>query len=158
MLYQDGPVTDWTIEQSPQSQGAVDVAPAVGGTQLLFRYALSGPASASPYAALVRAGGPQLTAHNRLTFKARADRPMRMSVQFRIPAGDGGERWHRSVYIDPELRELSVFFDDIRPRGFTSTVRPALANIDSVLFVVDTVNTRPGTSGQIWLDEIRYER
>jgi hypothetical protein len=158
MLFQDGPAADWTIEHSPQSQGAVDAAPAVGGTQLLFRYALSGPASASPYAALVRAAGPQLAAHDRLTFNARADRPMRMSVQFRVPGGDRGERWHRSVYIDPELRELTVFFDDIRPRGDTSTVRPALAKIDSVLFVVDTVNTRPGTSGQIWLDDIRYER
>lgn len=158
MLYQNGPATGWTIEHSPESQGALDVAPAVGGTQLLFRYALSGAVSASAYAALVVAAGPGLSAHDRLTFKARADRPMRISVQLRVPTPGPGERWHRSVYIDPDPREVSVFFDDVLPRGQTSRRRPVLSKVDSVLFVVDSVNTKPGTSGQIWLDDLRYER
>jgi hypothetical protein len=83
---------------------------------------------------------------------------MRISVQLRVPTPGPGERWHRSVYIDPDVRELSVFYDDAMPRGQTSTRRPVLSKVDSVLFVVDSVNTEPGTSGQVWLDDIRYER
>jgi len=44
------------------------------------------------------------------------------------------------------------------PRGATSTPRPDLSKVESILFVVDTVNTRTGTAGQVWLDDVRYER
>jgi len=33
-----------------------------------------------------------------------------------------------------------------------------LADVRDVLFVVDTVNTRPGVSGQLWLDEVKVGR
>jgi hypothetical protein len=36
--------------------------------------------------------------------------------------------------------------------------RPDLAAVRSVLFVVDTVNAKAGDSGQVWLDDVRYER
>ena len=40
--------------------------------------------------------------HDRLMFTARANRPTRLSVQLRAsPGGTEGERWHRSVYLDP---------------------------------------------------------
>ena len=35
---------------------------------------------------------------------------------------------------------------------------PPLADIISVLFVVDLTNSKPGTSGRVWLSNVRFER
>jgi len=159
LLYENGPARDWRIENSPQAQGALDVVPGVaGGTQILMRYAIGGAASASPYAALVMPAGPELSRYDRLMFTARADRAMRVSIQLRVPGGTLGERWQRSVYVDTEERALTVYFDDLTPVGVTSQRRPRLAAVDSILFVVDRVNTALGTGGQIWIDSVRYGR
>ena len=156
--YDNGPAPDWTIESSPQSVAALDVVGALGGTQLSMRYGLGGVASASPYVAMVFPAGPSLSEYDRLMFRASADRPMRLSVQLRIPGGEVGERWHRSVVLDPTQREIAVYFDDFTPRGLTSGLRPVLRRVDSVLFVVNTVNAKLGDSGQIWIDDVRYAR
>lgn len=156
--YENGPAELWKIESSPEAAGEVDVVPAIGGTQLSVRYALGGAASASPYAALVMPAGPALSGYDRLMFTGRADRPMRLSVQLRVPGGQQGERWHRSVYLDTTARDISVYFDDLTPRGVTTRRRPVLSLVDSVLFVVDTVNTTLGGSGRIWIDNVRYAR
>jgi hypothetical protein len=158
-LYSDGPALGWTVEHSPTAQAAFEVVKSVGGTQIELRYALSGAPSASPYAALVAPAGPALRDYTRVTFMARADRPMRVSVQLRVPGGQAGsERWQRSVYVDETPREITVFFDETTPIGATVTRRPLLDQVQSLLFVVDTVNTLPGTAGRLFLDAIRYER
>jgi hypothetical protein len=158
-IYTDGPAPQWAVEHSRTAEAAFDVVKAVEGTQLQLRYALSGAASASPYAALVVPAGPALPQYARLTFVAHSDRPMRVSVQLRVPKGNGGgERWHRSVYVDETPREITVFFDDTTPIGGTSARRPALDQVQSLLFVVDGVNTPLGTAGRLFLDTLRYER
>ena len=156
--YGNGPATGWTIEKSLSSLGAVDVVPAVPGTQLSFRYALGGTQSGSPFAALVMPAGSGLAGSNRLMFMGRSDRPMRLSVQLRVPNGPAGERWHRSIYLDTMPRQFTINVDDLRPRGATSQPRPDLSAVQSVLFVVDTVNADIGASGQVWIDEVRYGR
>jgi hypothetical protein len=40
----------------------------------------------------------------------------------------------------------------------TSRSRSTLANVQSILFVVDTVNTPLGANGTIWIDNVRYAR
>jgi hypothetical protein len=95
--------------------------------------------------------------YERLVFTARADRPMRLSVQLRSPDGEG-TRWRRSVYLDSMPRTIDVAFNDFRPVGSTGSSRPELAKIDSILFVVDTINNKLGSNGQIQLDDIRYAR
>jgi hypothetical protein len=158
-VYSDGLAPEWVVEHSSESKGAVDVTKAVAGSQILFRYALSGSAASHPFAALVRPVVPGLADYNRLTFRARADRPMRLSVQLRAPGADAdGERWSRGVFVDSTLRDISVFFDEMMPRGRTSAPKPPLATVQSILFVVDTVNTSIGTSGQVLVDDVRYER
>jgi hypothetical protein len=152
----DAETSDWTIETSARSQGALDVVKAAAGTQLLFRFGLAGTRSDSPYAAAVMPAGPGLSGYDRVIFTARAAQPMRLSVQLRVPAGSRAERWHRSVYVDQMPREVVVFFDEMTPRGPTERRRPELSNVRDVLFVVDTVNTAPGTSGQIWIDDVKY--
>jgi len=160
--YESGPATGWAVETSEASLGALDVVPAVSGTQLSLRYALGGTMASSPFTAFIMPAGSALAAHDRLMFTAWADRPMRLSVQLREPAQEvgveAGERWHRSVYLDSTARDVTVYFDDMTPRGLTSLPRPTLANVESVLFVVDTVNTSLGGNGSIWMDDVKYAR
>jgi hypothetical protein len=33
-----------------------------------------------------------------------------------------------------------------------------LSDVRDLLFVIDTVNTKPGTSGVIWIDDVKYAR
>ena len=156
--YKDGPVQGWIVETSQGSLGAIDVVKAITGTELSLRYGLGGAASSSPFTAFVMPAGPELAKHTQLTFTARANKPTRMSVQLREPSVEAGERWHRSVYLGPEPREVTVYFDDMTPRGPTSRPQPTLANIQAVLFVVDTENTAHGGNGTIWIDDVRYGR
>lgn len=156
--YSDGPAKGWTIEKSASSLAAFDVVPAAPGTQISFRYALGGTKAASPFTALVMPAGPALPEFDRLMFMGRADRPTRLSVQLRVPNGPAGERWHRSVYLDTMPKVVTIRFDDLRPRGETSRARPDLSAVQSVLFVVDTVNADIGASGQVWIDDVRYGR
>lgn len=160
--YRNGPAAGWTIETSAASLGALEDVKAVGGTQLSLRYALGGAASSSPFTAFVMPAGSELPGYDRLMFTARANRPMRLSVQLREPGreagAEAGERWHRSVYLDPTPRDITVYFDDMTPRGVTSRPHPTLANVQSLLFVVDTVNTPLGGNGTIWIDDVKYAR
>jgi hypothetical protein len=158
LQYGNGPATQWRIEKSAEALAALDVVRAVGGTELALRYGLGGAASAAPYAAAVMQAGPGLAGYDRLLFTARADRPMRMSVQLRAPGGQQGERWQRSVFLDRTPREIAVYFEELTPVGTANRRSPDLAAVDSVLFVVDTTNTRLGDGGQVWIDEVRYAR
>jgi hypothetical protein len=82
-----------------------------------------------------------------VAFTIRAERPMRISVQLRTER----DRWQRSVYVEAFNREQTVLFDDLRPAGPTASDKPPLADVRSLLFVVDTTNTKPGASGRIWI-------
>jgi hypothetical protein len=156
--YRDGPASAWTVEHSPESLGAIDEINALTGQQLSLRYALGGNASSSAFTAFVMPAGPDMASYDRLMFTGRANHPMRLSVQIRERGRAGGERWHRSVYLEPTAREITVSFGDMRPRGQTSRLRPELANVESVLFVLDTVNTPLGGNGTVWLDDVRYAK
>ena len=156
--YGNGPATEWAVEASQASLGALDEVPAVGGTQLSFRYALGGTVASGPFAAFVMPAGSALAAYDRLMFTAWANHPMRLSVQLRGSEGEAGERWHRSVYLDPTPRDVTVYFDDMMPSGVTSRPQPTLSDVQSILFVVDTVNTPLGGNGTIWMDDVKYAR
>ena len=154
-LYENGEAPGWRIETSPRSKAALDVVRTAAGTELLLRWALGGTLSESPFAALVTDAGPLLPNYDRLLFTARADRPTRFSVQFRSA---NGNRWRRSIYVADTSRVVTVFFDDVRPAGPTAQRRLPLSDVREVLFVVDTVNAKPGTSGQLWIDDVKYGR
>ena len=147
-LYNGGPARGWTIEKSPQSDAAMDVIGALPGSQLLLRFAISGTPADSPYAAFAMPAGRAVATHDRLVFTARADRPMRLSVQLRASGGEG-ERWHRTVYLDRTPRTIDLPFSDFRPIGTTTSALPVLSKVDAILFVIDTTNTKIGSNGQI---------
>jgi hypothetical protein len=155
-LYDGGPPRGWKIEKNPDSDAMMDVVGKLDGSQLLLRYALSGKTSESPYVAFVMPATADIASHRRLQFTARADRPMRVAVQLR--GASAGARWRRSLYLDDMPRKIDVPFDEFRPQGNAAAPMPPLDEIQSVLFVVDTVNTKVGSNGQVWIDDVRYAR
>jgi hypothetical protein len=84
---------------------------------------------------------------------------MRISVQVRGAAassapGMTADRWERSVYVDAFDEERTVDFDDLRPVDPAGRPHALLANVRSLMFVIDTVNTKPGASGRLWLKAV----
>jgi hypothetical protein len=80
---------------------------------------------------------------------------MRVSVQLRAPAS--GARWLRSVVVEPGPQVFTVPFTDMIPVDQALMPIP-LADVDSILFVVDTTNTPTGRHGTLWIDDVRLEQ
>jgi len=116
---------------------------------LTLRFTLGGGRASNQFAALVVAISGGLTTYRGLTFSGRADRPMRIGVQLRPAGRNNPPRWQRSVYLDRSPRTITIDFADMRPVPRAVTRPIPLASIDAVMFVVDTNNTTPGTSGAV---------
>lgn len=82
---------------------------------------------------------------------------MRLSVQLRVPDGPERGRWHRSVYLSPLPSQVSIPIREMTPVDVSPGVPLARDRVDSLLLVVDTVNTAPGTAGEVWLSALRVE-
>jgi hypothetical protein len=95
---------------------------------------------------------------SRFAFRGAADRPMRLSVQVRLVDGAVERRWHRSVYLSPDPRDITIAFADMRAAGTGAREPFAPARIHSLLFVVDSVNARAGDGGVLWVEGLRTER
>jgi PHP domain len=154
-MFDDGSgLVVWRIERHAQCQGRVKVDPTFH-KRLRFSWRLAEGPRVSQYAAMVtRLDGRALRVFNQLAFRASASRPMRLSVQLRLP---DGRRWRRSVFVDETSREIVV------PMSEMTSVAPGrrrmhLLRAESLLFVVDTVNTSPGTAGETWIDSIRWQQ
>ena len=149
----------WHVEHDAASLAALDVAETVDRAELRLRYGLGGGTVAGQFAALVVDTPSGVAPNDRLAFRARSEQPMRLSVQLRAPSADAaGERWQRSVYVDGFNRERRVFFDDLIPTGATDSRKLPLELVRSILFVVDTTNTKPGSSGRVWIKAAALER
>jgi hypothetical protein len=149
----------WHVEHDSASLAELDVAPTVDRAELRLRYGLGGGSLAGQFAALVVDTPGGVARSDRVAFTVRAEHPMRISVQLRAPGADAaGERWQRSIYVDGVNRERKVYFDDLTPTGATDSRSPPLEQIRSILFVVDTTNTKPGSSGRLWINAAALER
>jgi len=145
----DGSLAGWRVEQDPTSLGAVDLA-ATGITSeptLRWRFGLSSAPAAAQFVALIVNLPQGVESSDRVAFTMRAERPMRISVQL----GAGRDRWQRSVYVEVFNREQTIRFDDFQPVSPGESAQAPLADVRSLMFVVDTTNTKPGTSGRIWM-------
>jgi hypothetical protein len=156
-LYVNGDASGWRVEHDTESRAAVDARDTKEGREIAFRFALAYPGPTAPYAGVVRQIPGEVAAFRRVAFRARASRPMRVSVQLRA-AGQGDRRWRRSVYLDETDRAVVVPLDELQPVSPDLGSRPPSSGVDSLLFVVDTVNTAPGTTGIVWLDDVSLEK
>jgi hypothetical protein len=153
----DGRTTSgWSYESDPTSLSVVDVADLVDGARVRLRYGLSGGSAVGQYAAAAVAVPSGVEAADAVAFTVRAEAPMRISVQVRADvAGAPPERWERSVYVNVQDQDRMVRFADMLPVGDTHQARPPKADVRTIMFVVDTTNTRPGATGRLWLGNVR---
>jgi len=148
-LFADRLTPTWHVEHDTASLAAVDAVATTSGSELRVRFGLGGGTPAGQYAALATDLPTGVGRGDRLTFTARAEHPLRLSVQLRTAT----HRWQRSVYVDRFDQVRTVFFDDMMPIGATDTFKPPLPEIGSILFVVDLTNAKPGTSGRFWISQ-----
>ena len=78
---------------------------------------------------------------------------MRVWVQLRAPVGNT-ERWGATFYADAGSRIVDVAFATFTPIGVTSSRMAPLDRVDSLLFVVDTLNSLPGRTGSMTISEL----
>ncbi len=154
-----GPVLQ-TIPIAPDSAWVVEHHPATTATWrhddaiTVFTYTLARGTAPGQYAALVSALDASQS-FEEISFTVSADRPMRFSVQVRLPdASGGGERWVRSVYAEPTPRTVRLRLEEFEPAGRPTTRRPVAARLQSLLFVVDAPHTLPGTSGTMRVSNV----
>jgi hypothetical protein len=148
MITLPGPA-GWAIEHSDTSAGSFSQAP----DATRFSFALGSGVPSSQFAALTSAldAASAKEGFDRVQFNVRADRPTRFSVQLRLGAG---QRWRYSVYADETPRDVTAYLEDFQPAERTTSNRPIVARVRSVLFVIDTLNAAPGTRGTLWLSRV----
>lgn len=142
----------WVIEADRSSTSALTT----DADAVRLQYQLGAGTPAGQYVALA-SGASGDAAVERLVFTASSERPMRVSVQIRLPGGVNGRRWRRSLYVDATPRDYRIALADLEPVEGRTPLRPIAARVQSILFVVDTVHAKPGSRGALTLRHIRFE-
>ncbi|HEX7018633.1 MAG TPA: hypothetical protein VF159_01375 [Gemmatimonadaceae bacterium] len=137
---------EWSIEREPSS-GAI-MRTRDGVTELDYTIGNGGSAYA---AAVAKLEGAEFS---RITFHARADHPMRASIQLRFP---DGSRWGRSVYVPVAGRWIDVPVDRMVPMDVGQNRTPDPSTATSLLVVVDLTNSSAGARGHLWFSEFRLQ-
>ena len=143
----------WTIEKHPSTQASIIVA----GDSLRLRYQLGGGAASGQYVALATAATGE-RAIQTIAFTASSAQPMRLSVQIRMPGGADGRRWRKSVYVDQTPRLFIIHLADLESVDRSSPARPVTSRVQSILLVIDTINAKPGSSGEVVLRDTGFYR
>jgi len=145
-----GPDGPWHVEHDTSSTAAFEKLS--DGIQFTFRLGAGAPSG--QYAAVTGdfSGDAGI---DRVTFTARATRPMRVSLQVRLRGGNSNARWRRSFYVDETPRPISILIRELEPVDTNTSLRPIVARVMAALVVVDTLNSSPGTDGTIWLTDVR---
>jgi hypothetical protein len=141
----------WGVERDARSQAELERS--AGGVGL--RFTLTDAADVVPFAAL-DATTTIPPGSSGLAFRGRADRPMRLSVQIRVVTAGEGKRWQRSVYLDESDRDIVIPFAEMTAIGALASGPPDVANVKTILWVADTVNTTRGSSRRFLLDQVRF--
>lgn len=146
------PGIDWRIEKNSTSIATV----AASDQRVVLTYRLGDGVPSGQYAALsVPAGADAVEA---VEFTGSARRPMRVSLQIRVAGGADGLRWGRSIYLDPGPRPIVVNLSELQPIDRQTSLRPISARVQSILVVVDTLNAKPGSDGEVTLTDFRVRR
>ncbi|HYU81043.1 MAG TPA: CehA/McbA family metallohydrolase [Vicinamibacterales bacterium] len=144
----------WHSESDGRSSSVLSAGSLPDGTRALqWRLRLAKGPAFSQFAAI---GFPvdRGVQNDWLQLRGMSNRPMRFWAQLRAPAVRGGERWAKSIFLGPTLSTVDLRLADFRPIGATSSEHPAFDRIESLLLVVDTLNTLPGTDATISIADL----
>jgi hypothetical protein len=153
-----GTLGPWTTERSVTSDGQVDLSgDADQRPALHFTWRLGDGQPAGQYAALsVPVKGHDLETFNTITLTISSLVPARVSVQLRIPHG-AGLRWRRSIYADQRPRTVTIDLGEMKAVEAPPGTALDIARVDSLLVVVDTVNASPGSVGELWISDVKWQ-
>lgn len=146
-------LSGWHAEHSNGSAVTLHEPPAPDAVSATLR--LAGGGRASQFAALVADLATVPDGVTGLEMRLSADRAARVSIQLRQPVTGEGLRWRHSAFVDQQPRVVSLRLDEFRP------IRPAsgavsVARAHALLFVLDTVNGRPGERRRLRVDGLRW--
>jgi hypothetical protein len=141
----------WRVEKDHASSGQAS-SDADGVT---LEYALAAGSRANQFVAVVTDLA-EASEFDVLTFRGRAGKPMRVSVQLRFPPDD--RRWVRSVYLDPDERRIDIPVGEMSSSEVSGGPMPAARTVRSLLFVVDLVNAKPGAEGAFTITDVGLSR
>jgi hypothetical protein len=152
-----------SAESGPNDTSAVETGPLAdprartfaGAPGIQWSFALAPGTAVGQFAAVRVPVSGGLESLARVRFRVSASRPMRIWAQLRAPVGNT-ERWGRTFYVDEEPRLVDITLPSFKAIGVTSTPNAPLNRVDSLLFVVDTLNTLPGSRGSINISEIGF--
>jgi hypothetical protein len=121
-----------------------------------WQFGLSAGVPAGQFAAVQVPITGGLAAFERVRFVVKSALPIRAWVQLRTDAG--AERWGSTFFADATTRLIDLPLRGFRPIDTTATGAPPLERVTSLLFVVDTLNHRPGATGTITISEAAFVR
>jgi hypothetical protein len=149
----------WTIEKQPTSEGRAESGASPDGSQAThFTWRLANGSPSGQYAALaLPVSADDFADGDRLNLVVQAAKPMRLSVQFRVPQG-AGLRWQRSIYLDRTRRDVEVPFSQMRGIEAGRDAHLDVSRVTTLLLVVDTVNNVPGSEGECWVGSVSVRR
>jgi hypothetical protein len=148
-LFDGKTTTAWEAEHDVHSLAAIDAAGSgVLTPELRFRFGLAGGTPSDQFVSMAVSVPDGVGTYDAIAFSVRAEKPMRISLQVRDTTAD---RWQRSIYVDAAQQDKVVPLVDLTPVGVTRQARPSADAIRNVMFVIDLTNTKPGTSGRIWV-------
>lgn len=153
-----------STESGPGDTSALGPPPAdplarriAGAAPITWTFALSAGIPRGQFAAVRVPTSGGLASFERVRFRVTSSKPVRAWAQLRAPVGNT-ERWGTTFYADADERVVDLPLRAFLPIGVTSSAQPPLDHVDSLLFVVDTLNFLPGTSGSMTFAEIAFVR
>lgn len=139
----------WRMEQHPDAEVTLDLNDDI----LELSYTLGN--SPATYAAMAYdIGTERITSDVSIDFVVRASKPMRISAQLRRGAGEDS-RWQHSFYADQRDRRVRLPVRDFTPVEAPNNGLESVSGVDSLLFVVDTVNYQRNSSGELQISGLR---
>jgi hypothetical protein len=157
-------VTEATMASGPSDRSELTAPPLdprarriAGQPPVAWSFALSPGTPAGQFAAIQIPIIGGLAAFDRVRFRVSSPKPLRAWVQLRAPVGNV-ERWGTTFYADAEERLIDVPLSAFMPIGVTSSERPPIDRVDTLLFVVDTMNFLPGATGSMLLSDVAFVR
>ena len=159
---------EWTVESDPASyvdkKGLIDRTSRAqdSSASLRFKFTLASPkdAKAMVWCAIGERRERNLTEYDRIQFWVKSDRVYRVLFQLREHDSSGGkeklEAWGRTFKTYPhwELREIRLEDLYLLTEGTNGIMEPN--RVKGFFFIVNQQNTRPGTEGTIWFDDISF--
>ena len=134
------PPFPWRIEKDATSSGILRTT----DRDVALEFKLGDGARNSQFVAL--ATDLQRQRFRTIDLSLAGDRPMRVFIQVR--RGDG-QRWGRSIYVDPAGGPIRVSLASLEPITASTGSAASGPDVTSILLVVDLTNAAPGRAGTL---------